>query len=301
MRIIWFCYVLSIPGSRLHESCQYDEQCTYRDLNTFCYHPQRPTRGADGETSETVATADIEARCLCKHGFHATRDIAGSAKSGTEVCLIGETKIPPGPQYIALVYEKLKIEPRFRESMLDWIPLVIACQGQAEYNEVSCRARIWMTYIAHFCIYLVRDHHALTFVWTEKSHPQPCQGNSNAPCSLARNLQLASGPALLLLPFTDSVVVDSVRKRVVSSAEALCIGLSILVLLLCLMFRIFTRAHRESRRVRRFADANECPVLIEDRPTSSTPPPSPQLRGVNPTIMLSKDQVGEWLVRFVEG
>jgi len=165
------------PGSRLHESCQYDEQCTYRDLNTFCYHPQRPTRGADGETSETVATADIEARCLCKPGFHATRDIAGSAKSGTEVCLI------------------------------------------------------------------------------------------------------------------DSVVVDSVRKRVVSSAEALCIGLSILVLLLCLMFRIFTRAHRESRRVRRFADANECPVLIEDRPTSSTPPPSPQLRGVNPTIMLSKDQV----------
>ena len=89
------------------------------------------------------------------------------------------------------------------------------------------------------------------------------------------------------------MVVDSVRKRVVSSAEALCIGLSILVLLLCLMFRIFTRAHRESRRVRRFADANECPVLIEDRPTSSTPPPSPQLRGVNPTIMLSKDQVGE--------
>ena len=114
------------------------------------------------------------------------------------------------------------------------------------------------------------------------------------PCSLARYLQFAPGlHPVLLLPFTDSVVVDSVRKRVFSSVEALCIGLSILVLLLCLMFRIFTRAHRESRRVRRFADANECPVLIEERPTPSTPPRSPQLRGVNPTIMLSKDQVGE--------
>ena len=112
------------------------------------------------------------------------------------------------------------------------------------------------------------------------------------PLSLVRHSSFLIAPYL-----ADSVVVGSVRRRAVPSAAALCIGLSILVLLLCLMFRIFTRAHRESRRVRRFADANECPVLIEEQPAPSTAPPpqSSELKRGKPTIMLHCEggQAGE--------
>ena len=89
-----FSNYLLISEKRLHESCVYNEQCSHRDINSFCFHRRRQSKG--GETTETnaaaraPAAAAIEARCLCKHGFHATRDIAGS-EFGAEVCLIGET------------------------------------------------------------------------------------------------------------------------------------------------------------------------------------------------------------------
>ena len=138
--------------------------------------------------------------------------------------------------------------------------------------------------------------------WLEKnrshnsSNLNPTQVRDHQVQGEILNDPSARPPSSLTRPsfFADSVVVGSVRRRAVPSAAALCIGLSILVLLLCLMFRIFTRAHRESRRVRRFADANECPVLIEEQPTPSTPQSSELKRG-KPTIMLHCEggQAGE--------
>ena len=81
---------LFLSERRLHQSCVYNEQCSHRDLNSFCNHTRQ--RGRVGDTTETSAAAAIEARCLCKFGFHSTSDIH-SAEFGAKVCLIGETTI----------------------------------------------------------------------------------------------------------------------------------------------------------------------------------------------------------------
>ena len=105
---------------------------------------------------------------------------------------------------------------------------------------------------------------------------------------------LTSGVNCSTSLYADSVAVGSLRRRTVPSVAGLCLGLSILVLLLCLMFRIFTKAHRESRRARRFADANECPVLIEEQPTISTPPQAYDFKnGKTLTMRHCEDQAGE--------